>query len=125
MSKTEPIIAKHEPRPGSLRTYVVGFVSSIVLTLAAFTLVESHDRFARDTIITVIISLALTQCLVQLFCFLHLGRELRPRWKLWVFYFMIGVVLILVLGSLWIMSSLNYHMMPDQVNDYLTSQDSL
>jgi hypothetical protein len=37
------------------------------------------------------------------------------------------VLLIIVIGSLWIMSNLNYRMMgsPSQVNQYIQSQDGL
>ncbi len=125
MNKPKPIVAKHQLQPGSTRTYVVGFVTSIILTLTAFTLIELRDYLSESAIIGVIVALAMTQFLVQLFCFLHLGRETRPRWKLAVFYFMIGVVLILVIGSLWIMSNLNYRMGHEQMTEYLKSQDSL
>jgi cytochrome o ubiquinol oxidase subunit IV len=57
--------------------------------------------------------------------FLHLGRETRPRWKLAVFLFMLGVILILVFGSLWIMTNLNYRMMPKQMVQYMNSQAGL
>lgn len=119
------VIAKHEPANASLRAYITGFVGSLILTLTAFLLVENKHDLSRDTLIAIIIGLALTQFMVQLFCFLHLGRETRPRWKLVTFYFMIGVVLILVIGSLWIMANLNYRMTPDQMNNYLKSQDGL
>lgn len=124
-----PVVSRHEPASGSLRTYTIGFLLSIALTLVAFGAVELHIHghlsLARDTVIAGIIGLALVQFLVQLFFFLHLGRETKPRWKLVVFGFMIGVVGILVIGSLWIMSNLNYRMTPQEVTKYLRSQDGL
>lgn len=128
--QTTPVISKHEPKHGSLLTYVVGFVTSVILTLIAFLLVEMHLHAnnhvaSNNPLIAAIIGLALVQFLVQAFCFLHLGRETKPRWKLFVFYFMIVVVAILVFGSLWIMSNLNYRMTPEQMNHYLRSQDGL
>jgi cytochrome o ubiquinol oxidase operon protein cyoD len=124
-----PVVSRHEPVSGSLRTYTIGFLLSIILTLIAFGAVELHIHghllSSRDVIIGGIIGLALIQFLVQLFFFLHLGRETRPRWKLVVFGFMIMVICILVMGSLWIMSSLNYRMTPQQVTQYLKSQDGL
>jgi cytochrome o ubiquinol oxidase operon protein cyoD len=123
------IVSRHELSSGSLRTYTIGFLLSIVLTLVAFGAVELHIHghlsLSRDTIIAGIIGLALIQFLAQLFFFLHLGRETRPRWKLAVFGFMIMVICILVIGSLWIMSNLNYRMTPQQVTQYLKSQDGL
>jgi cytochrome o ubiquinol oxidase subunit IV len=118
----------HQPERSSLAVYVSGFILSIVLTLAAFFLVSEHvhshhEVFSHPFLIGVTAALALAQFLVQLFFFLHIGRETRPRWKLLVLFFMIMVVLILVFGSLWIMSNLNYRMTPQQMNQYMTKQD--
>lgn len=105
----------------TLKSYVTGFVWSIGLTLIAYSLVV-QDRFTRSTIVATIVALALIQFLVQLLYFLHLGTETKPRWKLFVFLFMVMVVAILVFGSLWIMNNLNYRMTPQQVNTYLNNQ---
>jgi cytochrome o ubiquinol oxidase operon protein cyoD len=127
--REKAIISRHEPGQGSLLSYSVGFALSISLTLIAFAVVElhlhGHFSLTRDWLIGGIIGLALVQFLVQLFFFLHLGRETKPRWKLAVFAMMIMIVSILVIGSLWIMSNLNYHMTTEQVNQYLNSQDGL
>ncbi len=108
----------------SLRSYVSGFILSLYFTLTAYLLAVRHVFFTQ-TLVIMLAGLALAQFFVQLLFFLHLGTETKPRWKLMVFLFMIMVVLILVVGSLWIMSNLNYHQTPAQVNDYLRSQDSL
>jgi heme/copper-type cytochrome/quinol oxidase subunit 4 len=47
--------------------------------------------------------------MVQLFFFLHIGRESKPRLNAAAFLFATLVVTILVAGSLWIMDNLNYH----------------
>jgi cytochrome o ubiquinol oxidase operon protein cyoD len=125
----ETVVSKHEPEHGSLLSYTVGFALSIALTLVAFGGVElrlhHHLRVTRDEIVAGLIGLALTQFLVQLFFFLHLGRETKPRWKLVVFGLMIMVVGIVVIGSLWIMSNLDYNMNPAHITKYLQSQDGL
>jgi cytochrome o ubiquinol oxidase subunit IV len=124
------IVSKHEPVAGSFGSYVVGFVTSVALTLCAFMLVELHlhdslSHASNKPIIAGVILLAFAQLLVQLLFFLHLDRENSPRWKLSAFIFMLGVILILVAGSLWIMSNLNYRMTPAQINNYLQDQDNL
>jgi cytochrome o ubiquinol oxidase operon protein cyoD len=106
---------------GTLRTYVTGFVWSIGLTLTAYALVV-HHTFSPTVLIAAIIGLALVQFMIQMLFFLHLGRETKPRWKLFVFLFMVMVVVILVFGSLWIMANLNYRMTPDQINAYMNNQ---
>lgn len=111
--------------PYKASSYVIGFVSSIILTLAAYTTVVNHV-FSRRILLFVLPLTALLQFVVQLVTFLHIGRELKPRWKLYVFLFMLIIVIILVAGSIWIMANLNYHMQsPSEINKYLRSQDGL
>jgi len=118
-----PVISQHNADGGNLQLYVTGFVLSISLTIAAYLMVVNHT-LSKWQLVYAIAVLAFIQFLVQLIFFLHLGREMKPRWKLGVFLSMVLIVLIVVIGSLWIMDSLNYRMMsPDMINDYLTKQD--
>ncbi len=113
-----------EPKqtPTMLRkSYVGGYILSLALTAVAYALVRQH-AYTRGVLIGLIIGLALVQFGVQLVCFLHLGRG---KWKSLAFWMMVIVVLILVLGSLWIMQNLNVRMTPQQINQYMQSQDSL
>ncbi len=122
MSKQNSIIvANHEASEGSFKSYLSGFVLSILLTLGAYLLV-THHSFTADKIVAAIVGLALCQFLVQMYFFLHLGKETKPRWKLFVLLFMIMIVLILVFGSIWIMNNLNYRMTPEQINTYINNQ---
>ncbi|HKR81912.1 MAG TPA: cytochrome o ubiquinol oxidase subunit IV [Candidatus Saccharimonadales bacterium] len=115
-----------KPNGRRLASYITGFVFSVILTLVAYYAVTQH-AFSRNILIMYIIGLALIQFAVQLLYFLHLGEETRPRFKLLLFGFMLSVVLILVGGSLWIMNSMNYRMLPDEqhVKQYMNSQDGL
>ena len=114
-----------QPAEGSVVSYTAGYVLSLLLTFASYMLVRRH-LLSRNMLIGEIIGLAVLQLLVQLRFFLHLGREKSPRWKLAVFGFMLMIVGILVIGSLWIMKNLNYHQMtPEQENTYIHSQDGL
>lgn len=121
MSKAKTVVSKHETEHGSLRSYTTGFILSIVFTLTAYLLVV-HRTFTRFYIISAIVALALIQFMIQLFYFLHLGKETKPRWKLFVLIFMVLIVLILVFGSIWIMNNLNYRMSPEQIKTYLNNQ---
>lgn len=92
-------------------TYAVGFAFSLLLTLLAFLVVwlykdSDSQLVSTNQLILVISALAVVQLFVQLVFFLHLGRESRPWWNLSVLSFAAIVVLILVFGSLWIMTSL-------------------
>lgn len=101
---------------GNFITYTIGFALSVGLTLAAYYVVV-NDVFARRELVAAIVGLAVAQLLVQLFFFLHLGKESKPRWNLIVFMFMLMVVGIVVIGSLWIMDNLDYNMMPGHQMD--------
>ncbi len=94
---------------GKIKTYLIGFVMSIVLTLLAYFL--TTEKLMTGWALTLTIStLAFIQVIVQLLFFLHMGEESSPRWNLISFLFMVLVILILVIGTLWIMYNLDYRM---------------
>lgn len=95
---------------GSLKAYVKGFITSIVLTAASFLLVITK-ALTGPILIYTLIGLALIQALCQLLFFLHVGEEPKPRWETLVFYFMVLILLIVAIGSIWIMHDLDERMM--------------
>ena len=97
---------------GTLLSYVIGLLLSIFLTLLAYFFVVKHV-FENDLLSAVIIGLAILQAAAQLLFFLHIGKESRPQWNLLVFYLMLTVLAVIVIGSLWIMFDLNGRMMMD------------
>lgn len=92
------------------RNYLLGFALSLMTTLVAYFAV-TQEWFQGWMLLGVLGFLALTQMLVQLYFFLHLGEELKPRLRAWSFAFMAIILLIIVGGSLWIMHHLDYNMM--------------
>ena len=96
---------------GNLKSYILGFTMSVVLTITAY-FVAVEDWLSGLSLIITLAVLGLMQAVVQLILFLHVGTEGKPHWKSLTFLFMIMVVLILILGSLWIMYNLNYDVMP-------------
>lgn len=107
----------------TIARYTIGFVLSLVLTLAAYYYVVLHG--SEMWLLVVLGTLALTQMIVQLVFFLHLGDEVGPRYKLASFLFMLLVLAIVVIGSLWIMANLNYNMMhmgPNEKTNYMMTQ---
>lgn len=100
----------------TLQLYVLGFAWSVILTLGAYVAVV-NQLLARRELILYIMVLALIQVWVQLYFFLHLGSEAKPRWNAWTFLFMSLILLVIVIGSLWIMHNLNYNMMPSHETD--------
>lgn len=95
---------------GSLTSYCIGLVASIVCTMISFGLVWT-SALSRHALIYTIVSLAIVQATVQLRFFLHLGKEPKPRWESISFFSMLTCLIIIVLGSLWIMYDLNNRVM--------------
>lgn len=95
---------------GSLKAYVVGFISCLLLTSCSFLLVITKP-FAVHIIVYIIVALALIQAIFQLLFFLHVGQEAKPKWETIVFAFMLLILLIISIGSLWIMHDLNDRVM--------------
>jgi len=118
------VVSEHQAHPLSVGKYIFGFISSVVVTMVAYLLV-TRGTFSHPVTIGMISGLAILQYLLQMVFFLHVGDERPPRWKLAVMLMMLMVVLIVVFGSLWIMNNLNTRMTPEQMNQYLKSQDAL
>lgn len=97
---------------GTYKSYLIGFIASLVLTSISFLLILTKYFDTTTTIFTVV-GLALVQAIFQIRYFLHLGSEPKPRWESAAFYFMVLILLIIVLGTLWIMYDLNMRMMPE------------
>ncbi len=110
---------------GSIRSYTIGFVLSIALTLEAFILVLNHS-FSHPVVLVLILIMAVVQLLVQLFFFLHLDRAAKAPWNIIVLLCMGVVISIVVFGSLWIMQNLNYHMLsPAETEKYMQKNEDL
>lgn len=107
---SKSVVAIENEMHGTLKSYVIGFILSLVLTLASFLLVSEHLLPAWTLILT-IVGLAVVQVVVQLLFFLHLGSDSKPYWNIIIFLFMLVIMAILVIGSLWIMYNLDYYMM--------------
>lgn len=112
MSEDRSLREVQKDWPQTMRLYVIGFVGSLLLTAASFWL-AAVKMFSTKILIFVLVFLALVQAIVQLVYFMHLGHEDKPRWRALVFSFMVLVILIVVLCTLWIISDLNHRVMPE------------
>src|SRR3989304_3280446 len=100
---------QYEAGRKALRSYVIGFVLSIILTLIPYFIVVKH-LMVNQTAVFAVVGSALVQLLVQVVFFLPFHKKSNPHWNLIVFIFTILIVIILVAGSLWVMYNLNYNM---------------
>lgn len=104
-------LSKENPWHGTLTSYVIGFILSILLTGAAYLIVGEHLLSGRFLVL-VVAGLGIAQAIIQLLFFLHLGKESKPQWNMFVFFAMVFVLIVVVFGSVWIMNDLNSRMMP-------------
>jgi len=114
----------------TMKPYIIGFILSLVLTFGAFFIVNQHVtthhvEFSHTFIITTILILAVAQLLVQLFFFLHMGQEKKPRWNMYIFIAFISLILMIVIASLWIMYHLNYNMMPKEMETTILKDEMM
>ncbi len=98
-----------------VKSYVAGLVISIILTLLAYALVSIFGNQQQMSIsffvlLPILLTLAVFQLMAQLVFFLHLGRESSQKLKVIFFVSTFVAILVVVVSSIWIMTSLNYRM---------------
>ncbi|MFF7707132.1 cytochrome o ubiquinol oxidase subunit IV [Pseudomonas sp. NPDC007930] len=95
---------------GSFKSYMIGFVLSVILTVIPFGLVMAGSM-SKDAILAIILVFAVVQVIVHLVYFLHLDRSSEQRWNVIAFVFSAVIIAFLVGLSLWIMFSIHHFMM--------------
>lgn len=110
MSKNpHTITSHHSTARGTLHSYTTGLILSIILTVVAY-IFAVNDLLTGTTLMLMLGLFAVIQLGVQLKFFIHLDNEEKPRWNKVIFLFMILIVGIIAIGSIWIMNNLNYNM---------------
>ncbi|HEK2736688.1 TPA: cytochrome o ubiquinol oxidase subunit IV [Proteus mirabilis] len=105
---TSPSGASH----GSMKSYLIGFILSVILTVIPFWMVMEGTATTL-TILWTVVGMAVVQIVVHLVCFLHMNTSSEERWNVIAFLFTLLIIGIVVIGSLWIMYNLNINMMMD------------
>ena len=95
---------------GSVKSYAIGFILSVILTVSPFGLVM-YPSLPTMTTLAIVLLFAVVQVVVHLVYFLHLDRSEEQRENVIAFVFA-GLVIVLLVGlSLWIMFSIHTYMM--------------
>ena len=97
---------------GSLRSYLIGFGLSVVLTAIPFWLVMNDVLANKQIAALVIMAFAVVQVVVHMIYFLHMNTNAEEGWTFMAMIFTIVMVVIAMSGSLWVMYHLNANMMP-------------
>ncbi|WP_123042341.1 cytochrome o ubiquinol oxidase subunit IV [Cohnella candidum] len=93
---------EHESH-GSLKSYVIGFVLSLILTAIPLAVVL-NDWMQGTGARAVLLICAVLQFVVQLVFFMHLREEKKPRYNLLALILGIIILITIVGGSIWIMT---------------------
>lgn len=97
---------------GSLKSYTIGFILSVILTAIPFWLVMGNVFKNSSTTAFVILGFAAVQIVVHMIYFLHMNSRAEGGWSLLALIFTIILVVIVLVGSIWVMYHLNHNMMP-------------
>ena len=100
----------HDDSHGSVKSYAIGFILSVILTLIPFGLVM-YPTLPKSITLMIVLAFAVIQVLVHLVYFLHLDRSKEQRDNVIAFVFAGLVILLLVGLSIWIMFSIHTFMM--------------
>jgi cytochrome o ubiquinol oxidase subunit IV len=97
---------------GTFRSYVTGFVLSVILTAVPFWLVMGNAL--DDTLKTsiVIMGLAAVQIVVHMIYFLHMNTKSEGGWTFIALVFTLTLVVVTLVGSIWVMYHMDQNMMP-------------
>ena len=96
----------------TVKGYVVGFLLSVLLTAIPFWLVMGNALPSPRVTAFVVLAFAAVQMVVHMVYFLHMNAKAEGGWSLLALVFTVGLVAIMLAGSIWVMYHLNSNMMP-------------
>ena len=97
---------------GSLKSYAIGFILSVILTAIPFWLVMNKVLDNPATTGFVILGFAAVQIVVHMIYFLHMNAKVEGGWSMLAMLFTLILVVIVLSGSIWVMYHMNQNMMP-------------
>ncbi len=96
----------------SFKDYMTGFVLSVILTAIPFALVMGEMLDSKVATIGIILALGAVQIVVHVIYFLHMDAKAEEGWTLMSFLFTASLLIIMLVGSMWIMSHLHRNTHP-------------
>lgn len=115
-------VAKSQHEHKTLESYIIGFILSLIFTLIPYYMVVNHT-VSGPALLTTILGFAVLQMLVQIIFFLHLGRGPKPMYNVGFFVATVGIILIVVGGSVVIINNLHYNKLPsDQIKKLVNDE---
>ncbi|AXO14223.1 cytochrome o ubiquinol oxidase subunit IV [Thalassospira indica] len=106
---------------GTYKSYVIGFVLSVILTAIPFWLVMDGVLDSKVATALWVMGLGVIQIIVHMVYFLHMNTKSEGGWNMLALIFTLVIVAIAIAGSLWVMYHLNTNMMPQMDHDMIPS----
>ncbi|TRD22401.1 cytochrome o ubiquinol oxidase subunit IV [Palleronia caenipelagi] len=97
---------------GSKKSYVTGFVLSVILTVIPFGVVMAGGFASAQMTGILVLACAVVQMVVHIIYFLHMSPKAQQGWVLSAMAFTIIVLVIAVVGTIWVMLNMDSYMMP-------------
>ena len=101
---------------GSFKSYLTGFILSVILTAIPFWLVMGDVIADKTVLVLAIMGLGVVQIFVHMIYFLHMNGKSEGGWTLMAMLFTAVLVMITLIGSLWVLYHLNTNLMPMTVD---------
>lgn len=95
---------------GSLKSYLIGFSGSVVLTVIPFWLVLGDVLSSNTWTVVLILALGVMQIFVHLRYFLHIDTATEGGWQLMSLIFCLVLLMIALVGTVWVMGHLDANM---------------
>jgi cytochrome o ubiquinol oxidase subunit IV len=102
---------------GSLKSYLIGFALSIILTVIPFAVVMAGGLPSKHLTIALVLGAAMVQILVHMIYFLHMKSSSEEGWTMISLLFTVVLLVIMLSGSVWVMYHMNANMMPMSMPD--------
>jgi cytochrome o ubiquinol oxidase operon protein cyoD len=96
---------------GRWPTHTIGYGLAVILTVASFAMATTH-LLTPASLVAALVVLAIGQMVVHLIFFLHITTAPAHSTNILAVILTLLIIALVVIGSLWIMSQLNHHMMP-------------
>jgi len=107
---------------GTFRSYMTGFILSVILTAIPFWLVMANVIKGSVETSIVIMAFAAVQIVVHMIYFLHMNTRMQGGWTFMALAFTLTLVVITLTGSIWVMYHLDTNMMPMSAHDLMHRQ---
>lgn len=117
-------MSKRSSEHGTMTSYVIGFILSLIFTLIPYYLVVNKS-FSGTILLATILGFVVFQMIIQILFFLHLGRGPKPLYNVTFFVSTVGIILIIVGGSLLIINNLHYNMSPTDQTKKLVNNEGI